>query len=99
MLDQKQSITLRKDLIDLISRTIWNEIVSKHSLSVHEMIFILGKLMYSLGASLAGYTGKGPNIEELKKLYYSKPDLNIALMLNGLTVQTWTQDIKEEKGK
>ena len=87
-------ITLRKEIINKLCREIWDQITNC-KVSTHEMVFILGKLQYSLGASLSRYTGIGPSVEDLQKRYYSgDKSIGVALMLNGLTVQSWLQDIK-----
>jgi len=75
---------------------LYEELISifqKHKPTVGEILIAYGNLGYSLGASIGGYEGKGPSIEELKKLYYTYPGrLDLALMLQGITVTTWHRD-------
>ena len=59
-------------------------------LTVPEIIVSLSNLTYSLGASIGGYTDKGPSAEELEKLYYASPSVDTALMLQALTMVTWS---------
>lgn len=61
--------------------------------TVGEIIIAYGNLGYTLGASIGGFSDKGPGLEDLKRLYYSEPGrLDVALMLQGLTVTTWYED-------
>ena len=91
------NITFRKKVIETITRNIIQEIVNKQKLSVHEMIHILGQLCYSVGASLEGHKGVGPNVEELKRALIQDPEnIGNALMATGLQIQTWTQDLRIE---
>ena len=73
------------------------EIFQKHQPTVGEILTVYGNLGYSLGASIGGYQGKGPGPEELKKLYYEAPGrVDVALMLEGLTVTTWFDNWEEQ---
>lgn len=67
--------------------------------TVEEILVTYGCLGYSLGASIEGYDTTGPDIEELKKEYYSNPKVGTALMLQGILVTTWLQDHKEQTKK
>lgn len=68
-------------------------VFQKYQPTVGELLLLYGNLGYSLGASIGGLQGKGPNAEELKKLYYTQPGrLDVALMLEGLTVTSWLED-------
>lgn len=65
----------------------------KHKPTVGEIITVSSNLLYTLGASIGEFGKKGPSIEELKKLYYEQPGrMDVALMLQGLTMATWFQD-------
>lgn len=75
------------------------DVINKYNLSVGEITILYGNLGYTLGASIGGYKEKGPSIEELKKLYYTNPGLAVAMMLNGITVTTWYEDIDKQKEK
>ena len=65
------------------------DIFQEEKLTVGEIIIAYGNLGYTLGASVAGYTDKGPSMEELNKMYYSQPSLGVALMIQGMTVTSW----------
>ena len=96
--DTTPQMTLRRDVVEAVSKKIITEIVNDQSISVHEMLHVIGNVCYSIGASLNGYKGRGPNVEQLKQEYINDPEnLGTALMLNGLTIQTWTQDIRVEE--
>ena len=81
------------------------EVFQKHKPTVGEIIIAYGNLGYTLGASIGGFDEKGPGIEELKKLYYTEPGrLDLALMLQGLTITTWYEDwekiqLSKQQGK
>lgn len=64
----------------------------KHKPTVGEILLVYGNLGYTLGASIGRFEDKGPSAEELQKLYYSNPTIDIALMINGLHVMTWYED-------
>ena len=34
---------------------------------MHEILFVLGGLCYSIGASINGYKESGPNVQEIKQ--------------------------------
>ena len=72
------------------------KIFNKHKLNVGEIVLLYGNLGYTLGASIGGYEGKGPSMEELQKAYYEKPSLAVAMMLNGANVTTWYEDIQKQ---
>lgn len=78
------------------------QIYQRHTLSVGELIAVTSNLLYSLGSSMSEFYGikyedKGPSIEELKKLYYSEPErIDIAFMLQGLTMSTWYESWQEQ---
>ena len=73
------------------------KIFQKHQPTVGEILTVYGNLGYSLGASIGGFQEKGPSPEELKQLYYEKPGrVDVALMLEGLTVTTWFSNWEEQ---
>ncbi len=72
------------------------KVFQEHKPTVGEIIIALGNLQYSVGASIGGYNNeKGPGIEELQKLYYSNPSVDVALMIQGLQTTTWFDDYQE----
>ena len=58
-----------------------------------EILIALANLIYSIGASIDGYKGKGPPLEELKKMYYANPTVGISLMLQSMLMSVWAEDI------
>lgn len=75
------------------------EVFQKYKLRIGEILIAYGNLGYTLGASIEGYTEKGPNSEELKKAYYTKPTPGVGLMLQGLTVSSWYDTYSNQKLK
>tara|TARA_B100001765_G_C19459540_1_gene318623 strand:+ start:223 stop:558 length:336 start_codon:yes stop_codon:yes gene_type:complete len=81
------------------------ETFQEHKPTIGEILVIYGNLGYTLGAAMEGYESKGPNIEELKKIYEqhkqnaSDPTAGEALMLQGILTTNWFQDHEEELNK
>lgn len=73
------------------------EVFRKYKLRVGEILIAYGNLGYALGASIEGYKDKGPSVEELQKLYYSKPSPGVGLMLQGVTITTWFDQYEKAK--
>lgn len=67
---------------------------NESKLSLKELIWVYGQLGYNIGATLEG---KAFNLEEVQKEYYTKPRLGIALQVQGLQIQTWTDAIEESR--
>jgi hypothetical protein len=78
--DDKKISACHADLIDMFH---------KHKLNIGEILITYGNLGYTLGASIDGHTGKGPTEEELKKAYYTNPTVGVGLMLQGIEVTGW----------
>ena len=92
-----KKITLRTERIETVTKRVIDEIFNRSGLSVHEAVAVLGQVMHSMGASLAGYKDKGPTFDQLQKLYYEQPNnFAVAIMINGLLMQSWMQDINED---
>lgn len=71
------------------------ELLNKSKLTLHESVIVVGKLLYSMGSQMNNFIGAGPTLEEVKQKYYTEPtNLGNALILTGLTIQSWLQDIK-----
>jgi hypothetical protein len=86
---------VREDKVANAVRDTLN-LLNKHKLTARELIVFCGNVVHSVGASISGIKdGNTPGIEELKKLYYSKPTLDVALMLQGLLILTWEKDFSE----
>lgn len=68
------------------------QLINQYNLDVPQLIHFYGNLGYLIGASMAGYKEKGPSLEELKRQYYLNPTVDIAMMLQGLTITTWEED-------
>jgi hypothetical protein len=72
------------------------KIINKAALTIPELLITYGNLGYNLGASMAGFTDKGPSIEDLKKSYYSNPSVDVGLMLQGLLITSWEKDFSQK---
>ena len=68
------------------------KLINKQKLNIPELLVMYGNLGYHLGASIAGISGKGPSLEELKHENYSNPTVDVGLMLQGLLITTWEED-------
>lgn len=79
-----------------VARTVESimKILNKAKLNIPELIVLYGNMGYHIGASMAGLQsiGQGPGIEELKREYYSKPSVDLGLMLQGLLITEWEKD-------
>ncbi len=65
------------------------DIFQKYKLNIGEILITYGNLGYTLGASIDGHAGQGPSEEELKKAYYTTPTVGVGLMLQGIEVTGW----------
>lgn len=69
------------------------EVFQKHRPTVGESITVFSNLLYTIGASIGEFGEKGPGIKELERLYYAESGrMDVALMLQGLTMSTWFED-------
>lgn len=66
-------------------------LINKAELSIEDLITFYGQLGYSIGASIAGFKGKGPTEKELTKEYYRTPTIDVALMVQGLMIEGWRE--------
>lgn len=74
-------------------------VLKEAKLRTQDLILLYGNLGYSIGASIDGLTGSpGPSVEELQKMYYEKPSIGVAMMLQGILTTSWHDDyIKSSK--
>lgn len=77
------------------------EVLSKYKLRVQDLVVVYGNLGYAIGAAIEGYNGQeGPGLEELQKRYYSNPSIGVAMMLQGMLVTSWyDQVIQSQQSK
>jgi len=69
-------------------------VLNESKLSLEELAWVYGQLGYDIGASLEG---EAYDIETLTKKYYEGPEIAVAFMLQGLTIQTWmTKESKND---
>jgi len=69
-------------------------VFQKHKLTVKEIVVVYGNLGYSLGASVEGYKEFGPSPDEVQQKYYSgKNSIGNALMMQGMLITTWSDQI------
>lgn len=71
------------------------KVFNKHKLTVPEILIAYGNLGYTLGASIGGYTDKGPSAKDLELMYATKPTIDVALMLQGMTTTLWVDDLNK----
>ena len=71
--------------------------------NIGEILVALGNLEYALGASIEGYTDKGPSLEDLEKIYMANPGkIGISLMMQGANTTMWLDQLvaaQKEKEK
>ena len=72
------------------------ETLNGAKLNIHELVWTYGQLGYNIGGSLEG---QSYDLEALQRLYYENATIGIALMIQGLTIQTWFDNIKGEEEK
>lgn len=78
------------DIINVIEKI--KKILNKNKLTIPELIVMYGNLGYHIGASIAGLETPGPTLEVLQKEYYTKPTVDVGLMLQGLLITDWVED-------
>jgi hypothetical protein len=75
------------------------QVFAKHNMNVGELLLTYGNLGYKLGANIRrscrdkNFISEPPNPEELNKLYYSGQTEDVALMLTGLMIVTWVDNL------
>jgi hypothetical protein len=79
--------------IDKVYQKLLEVFQKNKTLDVKELLILYGHLGYTLGASIGGYTGKGPGVPELTKKYMEEPTIDTALMLQGLQTILWAEDL------
>lgn len=69
-------------------------VLQKYKLSTRELILLMGNVLYSIGASIAGYKGTAPSGANLAKLYYQNAkNPGLAMMSQGELMTTWYDDL------
>jgi hypothetical protein len=74
-------------------------LLQEKKLTVAELCILLGNTLYTVGASIEGFKDEGPDMEELNKRYYTKPTVGIAIMLNGMTLVSYFDDLNKVEAK
>jgi uncharacterized protein YejL (UPF0352 family) len=75
-------------------------VLQRHKLTVGELLLVCGNLLYKLGANVRrnvyeeNFIAEPPPLDAINKLYYQNPTVDLALMLTGLTISTWLDDLK-----
>jgi hypothetical protein len=85
----KIDVTKCEDTLDKLQK-----ILNETKLNLSELIWTYGQLGFNIGGSLEG---QSYDVEEVMKQYYTSPRLSVALMAQGLHIQTWVNDIEEHK--
>lgn len=83
-----------KEIENVLEKTL--KILNKSKLDIRQLILFYGNLGYIIGCSMAGFKEQGPNLETLKKEYYSNPTVDIGFMLQGLLITSWEHSWKEK---
>lgn len=75
----------------------WIVTLQQAKLNQKGLILAVSCLLYSIGASLEGFTGIGPSPEEVLKDYYVNPKrLGVAMMAQALQMnQTWLESLDQ----
>jgi len=71
-------------------------VLNQNQLDIPGLLLLYGNLGYHIGASMAGIKDKGPNLEELKRSYYSHPTVDVGLMIQGLLITSWVDDFLKD---
>jgi len=80
-------------LTELQDRII--RLINKHSLNPAEYAELLGKLLYIIGASLAGYKeGETPDMELIKSHFLQEPTLDLTMILSGIQALEWAETFR-----
>lgn len=79
-----------KKIIKAMNATL--KILNKYKLNIPELLLFFGNLGYHIGASMAGLKSNGPDLEALKREYYSNPTVDSGLMMQGLLITQWVSD-------
>lgn len=66
--------------------------LNKNNCSDEETISLIAELLFSVGASIMGRSNNPPDIDELNKLYYSKPSMDVACMITAIHINSWLSD-------
>lgn len=75
-------------------------VLAKYKLRAQDLVIVYGNLGYSIGASMEGFEGdEGPGAEELQKIYYTKPTLGVAMMLQGMLITSWHEQVASTTNK
>jgi hypothetical protein len=78
------------------------QVLAKHDMNVGELLLTYGNLGYKLGANLrkacydASFVSEPPDTEKLNELYYTDFTEDVALMLTGLTVTSWVDELLKD---
>src|SRR5271165_6165274 len=67
--------------------------------TVGEILIAYGNLGFALGASIEGYKGEGPTLEQVKEMYYKNPTLGVALMAHSVEVCGWYDTYNKTREK
>jgi hypothetical protein len=73
------------------------DLINNNHLTVEETVVLYGNIGYSIGLSVMKRTDNPPTIEELERLFYQNPTIDVSLMLTGLNVASWLDKKKGEK--
>ena len=69
------------------------EVMNNSDLNLQEQIHVLANLIMATGASLAGFSGEMPDMETLQHQDLLNPTIDVALMLQGMLMSRWADDL------
>jgi hypothetical protein len=76
-------------VVDTINKVL--KIINKEGLNVPELIAFYGNLGIHIGCGIAGIK-EIPTIEEIKREYFTKPTIDLALIQQGYLITSWEED-------
>ena len=72
------------------------EVLNTSDLTLQDQILVLSNLIMATGASLAGFEGEMPSMEELQHHDLMNPTIDVALMLQGMLMSSWAEDLEKQ---
>lgn len=73
-----------------------HKVFNRANLTIPEILLAYGNLGYHLGASIAGFHEEGPDTETLEREYRLNPTVDVGLMLQGLLITSWEDNLLEK---
>lgn len=97
--EQNKSPVCEEDERDKANQTLQEliEVFRGKNLRQQDIVAVYGNLGYALGASIDGVKEgeDGPGFEEVQQRYYTNPTLSVALMMQGLIITSWYDQVSK----